>query len=272
MKRTQAAQLAIQNAAIAEAGYYTNPDLVTREIRHALAQAIEHTVEYREGKSPALKRALHVVHDTALRVENTTTFAAAKALADRGLRVAALNFASAKNPGGGYLNGSSAQEEYLCRSALLYDCLVGREMYRYHRAQSDCLYSDWVIYSPAVPVIRDDEGALLEEPWLCGVLTSPAPNAGVVLRGAGRRRGEVTKALRARMGKVLEVAAAHGHDGLVLGAWGCGVFQNDPVEVAMLWEEALLADFRGVFKEVAFAVLDTSAQGRCIAPFEARFG
>lgn len=172
--------------------------------------------------------------------------------------------------------GRGRQEEYLCRSSLLYHCLLGREMYYFHRGYSDCLYTDWVIYSPNVPVLRDSEGALLEEPWLCSMITSPAPNAGVVLRQTPRREGDVTHALKSRATKVLEVAAAYGigggGGGLVLGAWGCGVFQNDPEEVAGVWEDALRFDFRGVFKAVTFAVLDTTPSERVIAPFERRFG
>lgn len=271
MKRTFAAQLAQQNAAIAQAGYYTNPSLTSVDIRYELEQAIAYTVEYPQGKHPKRSRALHLIHDTAFEVINAPTLDAARPLAEQGMKVGALNFASAKNPGGGYLNGSRAQEEYLCRSSLLYHCLEGREMYRFHRSYSDCLYTDWVIYSPSVPVLRDAEGALLEEPWLCSMITSPAPNAGVVLRQAPRRKGDVTRALKSRATKVLEVAASHGIEGLVLGAWGCGVFQNDPEEVAGVWEDALRFDFRGVFKAVTFAVLDTTPSERVIAPFERRF-
>ncbi|MCZ7684092.1 MAG: TIGR02452 family protein [Sandaracinaceae bacterium] len=71
---------------------------------------------------------------------------------------------------------------------------------------------------------------------------------------------------------MLAVAAHHGHDALVLGAWGCGVFRNDPTEVAGLFGEALEGRFAGAFARVVFAVLDSSEERRFIGPFERRFG
>jgi uncharacterized protein (TIGR02452 family) len=73
--------------------------------------------------------------------------------------VAVLNFASARNPGGGFLNGAQAQEEALCRASALYTCLLqARGFYDHHRAHRDPFYTDRVIHSPAVPVFRDDKG------------------------------------------------------------------------------------------------------------------
>ena len=61
--------------------------------------------------------------------------------------------------------------------------------------------------------------------------------------------------LAARVDRVLAVAAAHGHRKLVLGAWGCGVFGNDPAVVAAAFA-ARLAKAGGSFDQVVFAVLD----------------
>src|SRR5207253_843688 len=99
-----------------------------------------------------------------------TTLASARRLVAAGQRPAALNFASAKHPGGGFLNGALAQEESLARSSALYACLVGNPMYTFHQAQSDALYTDYAIYSPDVPVFRGDDGALLPEPYLCSFI------------------------------------------------------------------------------------------------------
>ncbi|WP_189955459.1 TIGR02452 family protein [Streptomyces alanosinicus] len=182
---------------------------------------------------------------------------AARRLADA--PVAVLNFASARNPGGGYLNGAQAQEEALCRASALYTCLLGvREFYDHHRAHRDPFYTDRVIHSPAVPVFRDDRGRLLAEPYRAGFLTAAAPNAGVVRRTAPQRAAELPGALAVRAERVLETAAAHGYGRLVLGAWGCGVFQNDPDQVAGAFR-ALLGPggrFARTFEHVVFGVLD----------------
>lgn len=209
--------------------------------------------------------------DTVFEVTGESSLEAARRLPGP---VAVLNFASARNPGGGYLNGAQAQEEALCRASALYTCLLqAPEYYDHHRAHRDPFYTDRVIHSPAVPVFRDDRGGLLEEPYTAGFLTSPAPNAGVVLRAAPDRAGELPAALASRAGRVLETAAAHGYRRLVLGAWGCGVFRNDPGRVAGAFR-ALLTDggrFAGRFERVVFAVLDRTRGATTRTAFERAF-
>lgn len=167
---------------------------------------------------------------TAFGVTGESSLQAARRLTDASDGpVAVLNFSSARNPGGGYLNGAQAQEESLCRASALYTCVVSTpDFYAVHRADRDPFYTDRVIHSPAVPVFRDDRGALLEEPCEVGFLTSPAPNAGVITRNLPDRVDLIPGALLTRAERVLEVAAAQGYRRLVLGAWGCGVFQCDP--------------------------------------------
>ncbi|MFI9758911.1 TIGR02452 family protein [Streptomyces sp. NPDC051963] len=193
--------------------------------------------------------------DTFFEVTGESSLEAARRL---GPGTAVLNFASARNPGGGFLNGAQAQEEALCRASALYTCLAGvRQFYDHHRAHRDPFYTDRVIHSPAVPVFRDDRGRLLDEPYTAGFLTAAAPNAGVVLRTAPERAQELPRALSVRAERVLETAAANGYRRLVLGAWGCGVFRNDPEQVAGAFR-GLLAEgrFAGCFEHVVFGVLD----------------
>jgi len=93
-------------------------------------------------------------------------------------------------------------------------------MYDFHKARSDAMYSDYAIYSPDVPVFRDDEGMLLHTPYLCSFITSPAANAKVVLERDRRRRGEIRDAMDRRIRKVLTIAATHRHEALVPGCVG----------------------------------------------------
>ncbi|MER6142266.1 TIGR02452 family protein [Streptomyces sparsogenes] len=189
--------------------------------------------------------------------------------------VAVLNFASARNPGGGYLNGAQAQEEALCRASALYACLrAAPEFYAAHRADPSPFYSDRVIHSPGVPVFRDDRGALLDDWYEVGFLTSAAPNAGVIAQRTPELVAAVPEALAARAERVLEVAVAHRYRRLVLGAWGCGVFRNDPAEVARAFRDRLTGRgrFAGRFEHVVFAVLDRRADSPTRAAFAAAFG
>ncbi|MFC9428798.1 TIGR02452 family protein [Streptomyces sp. NPDC056987] len=190
--------------------------------------------------------------------------------ADPGAPVAVLNFASARNPGGGYLNGAQAQEEALCRASALYATLrAAPEFYAHHRADRDPFYTDRVIHSPGVPVFRDDRGGLLDTPYRVGFLTSPAPNAGVIARRAPEDAHRVPAALASRAERVLETAVECGYRRLVLGAWGCGVFQNDPAVVAGAFRALLTGGgrFAGAFDETVFAVLDRTAEGPTLGAF-----
>jgi uncharacterized protein (TIGR02452 family) len=209
-------------------------------------------------------------------VANETTLSAVVRLLseDAGRRVLALNFASAKNPGGGFLGGSQAQEESLARASGLYACIAPMTgYYETNRACGSCLYTDHMIYSPDVPVFRDDDDRLIARPYLVSFLTAPAVNAGAVRWNEPRHVARIEPVMRSRIEKLLTVAVARGHDALVLGAWGCGVFQNDPVQVARWFREYLISPgrFHAVFTRVVFAVLDRSPSREIIRPFEKEF-
>jgi len=206
------------------------------------------------------------IHDTKISVTEETTAAAARRLAGD---VALLNFASARNVGGGFLNGARAQEEDLCRKSALYPSLLTqRAYYDANRAEPSALYTDHMIYSPRVPFFRDEDLALVPA-MEASVLTAPAPNAGAL------RRDDERKLLREtfvrRIERALTVFARHGHSRIVLGAWGCGAFQNDPVVVAELFDNALRGAFAGVFAEVVFAIYDRQRSQPCLSAFRARF-
>jgi uncharacterized protein (TIGR02452 family) len=81
-------------------------------------------------------------------------------------------------------------------------------------------------------------------------------------------------ALAFRAERVLETATGLGYRHLVLGAWGCGVFRNDPAEVAGAFHELLTGPgrFARYFDEVVFAVLDRTAGRTTLAVFERVLG
>ncbi|GJF32344.1 TIGR02452 family protein [Kitasatospora sp. NE20-6] len=263
-------QLAVENEEIADRGSYRTREGVAVEIGPQLAAARAGTVSYGPGPLPGHVPAGPGTGTVEVTAEGSIQ-AGARLTAAGGEHVAVLNFASARNPGGGYLRGAKAQEEDLCRSALLYRSLLeAPDYYAAHRASADLRYSHRVIWSPHVPVVRG-EGGLLAQPYPLSFLTSPAPNAGQLALRSGGRPVDVAAVLAERAGRVLAVAARHGVRELVLGAWGCGVFRNDPAVVADAFAQALAAD-GAAFTKIVFAVWDRSPVSANRAAFEERFG
>jgi uncharacterized protein (TIGR02452 family) len=244
--------------AICEAGYYTSPTGARVSIADVLDASKDGTKLYSRENIPALTTA--TFRQTQIEVKNETAFQAlARLSATAKGHLACLNFASAKNPGGGFLNGAIAQEEALASASGLYPCLLkAPEYYTRNRANRSTLYLDLIIFSPQVPFFRNDAGTLLDKPVLASVITAPAPNAGSVAQNEPNNLPEVEQTLRHRAELVLGVAAAEKVDQLVLGAWGCGVFRNDPHLVARVFAELLKTKFDRVFAHVAFAVFDRS--------------
>ncbi|MEH1163901.1 TIGR02452 family protein [Micromonospora sp. CPCC 205539] len=258
-------EIARQTVAIAESGRYHNDagdEVVLDEaVRAAVAGTRHH------GPDEVLEVGGAAVGAGAVEVTHESTLQAAHRL---GPDAACLVFASAKNPGGGFLGGAKAQEESIARSSALYPCLLAApEFYAFHRAQRDLRYSDRVIYSPRVPVFRDDKGRLLDQPYRTSFLTAAAPNLGAIVRNQPEATHEVPTVLVRRARRVLEVAAAHGHRTVVLGAWGCGVFRNDPATVAGAFADALRTV--DCFDRVVFAIHDNLPGAPVYAAFLARF-
>lgn len=182
-------------------------------------------------------------------------------------KIGVLNFASAKNPGGGFLNGAKAQEESLAAASGLYQTLtVHEEYYSVNRACNRMIYTDHAIYSPDVVFFRDGRFELLETPAKASVLTLPAVNMGQVLL-KGEDTEEARRVMKERMALALALFARQGDRNLILGAYGCGVFRNDPKEIAAWWKELLEDGLGEYFDRIFFAVLDSSRGQKCLRAF-----
>ena len=183
-----------------------------------------------------------------------------------------MNFANAHHPGGGFLLGANAQEEALCRCSTLYASLTSRaasEMYQYNNSRISKVESDYMLLSPNVAVFRDEKCILLESVNIMGVITVPAPNR----RGAAFLASkELIKETFIRRIRILLLAAAnYGYKNLVLGAWGCGAFGNDPKDVAEYFKYVLIDEEYGkCFDEVCFAIYG-SENGKNITAFRKAF-
>ena len=263
--RDLAVQLGDEAVAISKAGKYVGPAgpiNISSEVKACVQATVHYTADHAHP-SPAAGP-----HSTTYQVTNETTLSAHQRHLAKGHNVVSLNFASATQPGGGFLGGARAQEEYLCRSSALYLSIKDSPMYAYHRREGHKRYSDAMIYSPDVPVFRDDEHGLLPKPYLASFITSAAP---LTKHLHPEELVHIPEILRTRIRKILSVAQTHGHDSLVLGAWGCGAFGNDGHLVANLFQHALENEFKGAFKEVTFAIVDTSPAKKFIGPFAKRF-
>jgi ADP-ribosyl-[dinitrogen reductase] hydrolase len=269
MPHETAARLGQQIPGILQSGGYTTTSGRQVDIREAIERCRAATVEFPPDADVPSPRAADA--PTRITVENRSVLEVGRRMAVTG-PVAALNFASATHPGGGFLSGARAQEEAIARSSGLYAALEGRRMYEWHREHSDGMHSDWVIVSPDVPMIRTDDGELLETPWTMTIVTCAAANGKALERYApAERLAEIPDVMRQRTARMLSVAAANGVRRFILGAWGCGAFGLDPSLMAGIFHEALDGPFRGVFHEVVFAITDWSPERRFIGPFERAF-
>ena len=189
------------------------------------------------------------------RIEVTTedTYTAAQRL---GSSTLCLNFANAHHAGGGFLLGANAQEEALCRCSTLYASITASEaseMYQYNNTHIRATDSDYMLLSRDVCVFRDHHCELLAEPFCTSVITAPAPNR----RGAAvfTSKNTLAETFLHRSLIILRTAVKYGYKNLVLGAWGCGAFGNDPVMVADCFRQALETDhLKSYFETVCFAV------------------
>ncbi len=280
MSRPHRRLWAEQTLEILERGRYTNLSGETVELAAAITACRAATRllpppmlhDFRDATlaaaSPGLAMRIDVVNETTLQ---GVARLAGEADDDD---LAALNFASARNPGGGFLSGAQAQEESLARSSALYASqLQAPAFYEDHRRSSSLLYSDAMILSPHCPVFRDDDGRLLDRAHAVSFITSAAPNASAIRQQRREReQREIESTLRRRAECVLALAAVQGYRRLVLGAWGCGVFGNDPLQVAAVFAQLLHGAWHGRFEHIVFSVLDGSPAQATWRAFRDAFG
>lgn len=184
----------------------------------------------------------------------TTTDGALFALPDEtlGLKTAVLNFASYKNPGGMFIEGSMAQEEALCHGSFLYNVLSSTELAHYYewnrKNLNRGLYKDRALYTPGVAFISSTG-----EVRKADVLTCAAPNNSMPENVPGIFREEENRAaLTSRMIFIRNILHEENVDRVILGAWGCGVFRQDPGFVSKKFLEV----FDGSGIECIYAVPD----------------
>ncbi|MBQ4822638.1 TIGR02452 family protein [Aquimarina sp. MMG016] len=170
MQKTLRKITAKETLEITEQGFYINTKEERIDISEIQKAAVSGTKFYDTKELDDLldKTNINSNNETSFEVVEETTISSIQRLTSLGfLNPMCLNFASAKNPGGGFFNGAQAQEESIARSSGLYPCqLSAIEFYETHKAMKSCTYTDGMIYSPKVLVIRKDSGEFLTYPFL----------------------------------------------------------------------------------------------------------
>lgn len=274
--RNKRAQKAHETLQIIEQGFYRVNDEPI-DISNLVAQSVKNTILYSPDSfdrihPEVMQEIANRKFQTRIVVKNCTTIEAAGQLIKESGKTGCLNFASAKNPGGGFLGGSQAQEESLARASALYPTLMKffTEMYEYNRSKNTYLYSDYMIYSPHVVFFKNDSDELLSTPYLLDVLTVPAINIGAMKQNKPEELLLAEQTMLSRMDKLLSIFVIQKVENLILGAWGCGVFQNNPTDIARYFAHYLRNNgkYANCFRNILFAVFDRSKNKENSSVFE----
>lgn len=206
---------------------------------------------------------------TAIELVATDTISAAVAEhnKDTGKRICILNFASYKTPGGGFLGGSLAQEEAICHCTNLYPHLLENwEWYENHKNTKHYgAYTNECLVSHNVTVIADMPGNYIKESdrFTIDVITCAAPNWTSILRYDADNTAMLNKMIQAsfnRVQYVMRTLSGYEYDTIILGAFGCGAFRNDPEVVAEAFYYSLTELLPNVFNRVVFAIPDENSK------------
>lgn len=247
-----------------------------KEFREAIARACKNTnchTRTNNGKtvpdvqgndevtSSGRRRVLPQICILDAGVTDAIRAAASEASRQQNAAIAALNFASYKNPGGKFLEGSRAQEECLCHESFLYNVLRRFPGYYERNAErlNKALYENRALYTPSVCFFGQAGNSSSGNEVFCSIsiITCAAPNKSAAQKYCNVSDEENHAALEDRIRFVLDIAEYHCVDTLILGAYGCGVFGQDPKEVATVFKKQLFLDDKNPrygFRKVIFPI------------------
>ncbi len=262
------AEIFKETTATIKKGYYTAPSGARVEL-----QDLQKTISGEECTHAELPRTNAPVlpEGTKIIVENNDCLEAARRLTEQGYNPALLNFASGGHPGGNVVGGARAQEETICRRSTLSRSIfsfsenyAARFGYPHKPGANYPLYnlSHSIIYSPAITVFREGrECSFMEKPYQCGVITCAALNLNdryrIKLTPDGKMNEEAKTITADKIRAIFRMGLLHGHDSLVLGAFGCGAFHNPPEEMAALFKKVLgEEEFKDRYRLVTFAIVE----------------
>lgn len=223
------------------------------DLQESIKRSIEDTKIYPAGRCIKINETSHASENyrhTPVLLNATTIEATLFFKQDNpDKKVGILNFASATNPGGGVTKGANAQEESLCRVSTLYDCLNNQVVmdgfYNPNRESGDSLHTDTCIYTPDVAIIKSDRAVPLDKPVYVDVISCSAPNlrdkpSNDYNPGDKTRvdinEEELLDLHIKRANQIFRVAIDNNIDILIIGAFGCGAFKNNPRIVAKAYK------------------------------------
>jgi uncharacterized protein (TIGR02452 family) len=214
---------------------------------------------------------------------------------DEGLNPAILNLASNKRPCGGYNDGTSAQEESLCQMSTLSQSLyqfANPKLKYFKDANVNHISNVYPmdinfggIYSPNVCFFRnnlDEYYSLREKTFECAVITVASlsnretneytDDESKYFDNEGYLTKEGKEIEKNKIRTIYRIALDNNHDSIILGAFGCGVYNLLPIEVSKLFKEILEEDeFKNTFKVVAFAIYEGKGSKRKIVGENGKF-
>lgn len=230
-------QIFNENSKIMKNGFYMNGSNKKVDISDA-AEMMSSKVYVLESTDTPEKISREKYFSVRENIVNCGSISAFHRLRSEGVNseIILLNFANAMYPGGAYTAGGNAQEESLCRASMLYYSLKNTHgFYSYHRTHPTPLYSDRMIISRNVPVIRDDDGKLCDNYSLCSFITCAAVNktfAKFICKAE-----TINNAMDERIRKIVCASVTANPEALIFGAFGCGVFGNDREFVYNVFEK-----------------------------------
>ena len=258
MDRTDLRFISRRNLDILDAGFYKKDGSKIDLLEMTTQYLDEHVLLTAPPKETAVDAPqADQKEQTVFRVSRLDSFECAKMVHAANVQavITVLNFASAKKPGGGFLNGAMAQEEALCYRSNLYASLTSdnaKSFYHYPTG-APITYTNRMIYTGNVSVFRDPgyELCSARDVFLVDVITCAAVNRKIC---SGPRNDTLAnETMIERAWRIVALAATQKVQHLVLGAWGCGVFGNDVAFVTRAFMNAITKDFFDAFKSVSFA-------------------
>ncbi|MBS0606491.1 MAG: TIGR02452 family protein [Parachlamydiales bacterium] len=227
------------------------------------ADAIQNSKIYRDGGSRDPKPPRFAKTEFSVYPMNCVKIAYDLAR-DKQNKVYVLNLANSDHAGGAYLRHFGSQEEELFRCTdlpLILDHLSHgvqpQNFYPIHRTTG----SFGGVYSPSVPLFRmglEQDYRISDEDLTISVGTFAAfnrPRLDFTNSANPRLQGDVLSTTEEKLRTSIHAAYVNGDDTLILGAFGCGAFQNPPEHIAELTMSILEKEYKGCFKKIVFAVL-----------------